>query len=149
MVSIKNILLGGLFVVSIPTAHWQVADSTAIEVSEVLADDYYVAQDKWVKPNDIPNYDNPRKNSIIDLVKNQGVTRWYYEDANGKYVQFYKHVRKWWFVIKICDDMWFVIDKCLLDDQFQPQKWFFNNAYSKEEVLQVSRYCASVPLVKK
>jgi len=56
-------------------------------LEETLADDYYVAKQLPVNEG-IPTYENPRKNSIIDLVKNQGVTRGYYEDANGNHVLF-------------------------------------------------------------
>lgn len=153
--SLKNTFLATLVTLgtTVSAQSQEVTDSTAKSLEVTLADDnnhdYYVAAP--VINNGIPTYENPRPNSIVDLVKNQGVDRGYYKDANGNYVQFHPKSgsKKWYITIKLCDEYGYVVDKFDLDSQFVAANTFLNGSRSQSELESVASYCVSVPMKEK
>lgn len=153
--SLKNTFLASLVTLgAVASAQSQeVIDSTAKSLEVSLAGDnnhdYYVATP--VANKGIPTYENPRPNSIVDLVKNQGIDRGYYKDANGHYVQFHPKTgsKKWYITIKLCDEYGYVIDKFDLDSKFAAANTFLNGSRSQSELENVVSYCASVPMKEK
>ncbi len=147
---IKDILFAGLLTVStaVSAQSQETTRATADSLTTAMSDDYYVARPLVVYEG-MPSYENPRKNSIIDLIKNQGIEKWFYKDGNGRYVQFDTNVKKWVIRVKLCDEVWYVVDRFDFDMQFSPIKNFSNTSRSKEELDSVVSYCASVPMWEK
>lgn len=148
--NMKNILFSGLVVVStaVSAQSQETIDVAADSLITAMSDDYYVTKPLPVYKG-MPSYENPRKNSIIDLIKNQGIEKWFYKDSNGRYVQFDTNVKKWIIRVKLCDEVWYVVDRFDFDMQFSPVKNFSNISRSQEELESVVSYCASVPMWEK
>lgn len=96
----------------------------------------------WIN-NNLPTLENPRHNSLADLILHQWMTQWTYWDMNNRTMMAFRVNDKDRFIIKSYDELWYLVDRYVLSCDL---KILPTNAYTEEEIASFASYLVSVPM---